>query len=99
MQIVMSLACVMMKMTPAEVLNAATINAACAIGLEDRVGSIEKGKQADLVILDVPDYKYIPYHFAVNHVQKVIKRGEIVVDRGKDPAFESTAVNSTVKGS
>jgi imidazolonepropionase len=88
MQIVLSLACVMMRMTPAEALNAATINGAFAVGRADAVGSLEKGKQADLLVLDVPDYKYIPYHFGVNHVQTVIKRGEVVVDRRDDPSYE-----------
>ena len=64
-------------MTPDEALNAATINAAYSLGL-DTVGSIEPGNQADLLIVDVPNYKMIPYFFGVNHVETVIKKGEIV---------------------
>ncbi|MFQ6057026.1 MAG: amidohydrolase family protein [Methanosarcinales archaeon] len=45
----------------------------------DTIGSLEVGKQADLIILDVPNYKMIPYHFGVNHVQTVIKKGKIVL--------------------
>ncbi len=82
MQFVMSLGCYMMKMTPAEVLAASTYNAACAVGMEDTVGTIERGKLADLVILDVPTHEHIPYHFGVNHVRQVIKAGEQVVKDG-----------------
>lgn len=81
MPMVLSLACARMHMTPAEALTAATINAAHAVGLEDRTGSLEPGKQADLVIYDVPDYREIPYHFGVNLVHTVVKRGEIVYQR------------------
>lgn len=78
MQFIISLACYKMGMTPEEVIVAATINAAFAIGREEKVGSIEVGKQADIIILDVPDYQHIPYHFGVNHVEKVIKAGQMV---------------------
>ena len=67
-------------MTPAEALTASTINAACAIQRQHEIGSIEIGKKADLVILDIPSYKFLPYHFGVNLVYKVIKNGKIVVD-------------------
>jgi imidazolonepropionase len=70
-----------MGLTPQEVLTAATINSAYAIGLGDRVGTLEKGKQADILILDVPNENYMVYHFGKNHVQKVIKNGKMVVDR------------------
>jgi imidazolonepropionase len=66
-----------MKMTPAEAITAATFNAACAIGVNNRVGSLEKGKQADLLILDCPSHQFLPYHFGVNLVETVIKKGEI----------------------
>jgi imidazolonepropionase len=75
MQFIIQLACFNMKMTPAEAITASTFNAACAIGRQDSVGSIEKGKQADIIILDVPNHLFIPYHFGVNHVEKVIKKG------------------------
>jgi imidazolonepropionase len=73
-----SMACTQMKMLPAEVLSALTQNAASAIGCADRVGSIAAGKQADLVICDVPDYRQVFYHFGVNHAWRVIKRGRVV---------------------
>jgi imidazolonepropionase len=74
-----TMACTQMKMLPAEVLTAMTLNGAAAAGRSDRIGSIEVGKQADLVIMDVPDYRLLPYHFGVNHVWKVIKAGRVVV--------------------
>ncbi len=74
-----TMACTQMRMLPAEVISALTINAAAALGRSDRVGSIEVGKQADLVILDVPSYQHFSYHFGVNHVSKVIKSGRVVV--------------------
>ncbi len=78
MQLVIALACRYMKMTPAEAIAAATINAAHAIGVGGRVGSLEVGKQADLIILDVPSYRHLGYRFGVNLVGTVIKRGEVV---------------------
>ncbi len=79
MQFIISLACYQMKMTPAEAIVASTINAAHAIDKAGEVGSIEIGKKADIIILDVPNYQHIPYHFGVNHVEKVIKDGVIVI--------------------
>jgi imidazolonepropionase len=73
-----AMACTQMKMLPAEALAGMTINAAAALGCADRIGSIEVGKQADLVILDVPDHRHLFYHFGVNHVWRVIKRGRVV---------------------
>jgi imidazolonepropionase len=75
MQMIISLACGKMAMTPAEALSAATINAAYALRRGDRIGSIEFGKQADLVVLSVPDYREIPYHFGVNLVEMTMHRG------------------------
>jgi imidazolonepropionase len=80
MQLVMALATRYQKLLPAEALNAATINAAYAIGLEDLVGSIEVGKQADLLVIDAPDYRHLAYQFGGNLVETVIKRGQIVVE-------------------
>ena len=77
MQFMIQLACLNMKMTPAEAITAATFNSACAIGLNDRIGSLEIGKQADVIILDCPNYNMIPYHFGVNLVEKTIKNGVI----------------------
>ncbi len=81
MPLIMTIACVMMKLTPAEVLTAATINAAYAIDQADKIGSLEPGKQADLVIWNVPSYRHIVYHFGVNLVDQVIKKGKIIERR------------------
>jgi imidazolonepropionase len=74
-----AMACTQMKMLPSEVVTALTLNAAAALGRSDRLGSIEVGKQADLVICDVPNYQQLFYHFGVNHVWRVIKSGRVVV--------------------
>ena len=81
MQFIMSLACTQMRMTPAEALAASTLNGACALRRADRIGSLEAGKQADLIVLDVNDYREIPYYFAVNHCLMTVKRGKIVYSR------------------
>jgi imidazolonepropionase len=78
MQMVLSLACAQMRMTPAEALVAATTNAAHVLGRGDRVGTLEVGRQADLVVFDVADHRLIPCLFGVNHVRAVIKRGALV---------------------
>lgn len=78
MQFMIQLGCFNMKMTPAEAITAATFNASCAIGVNDTVGSLEKGKKADVIMLDCPNYKSIPYHFGVNLVETVIKNGRII---------------------
>ncbi len=76
--LVMALACRYQRLTPAEALNAVTINAAHAVGLGQRLGSIEPGKQADLLILAAPDYRYLAYEFGGNPVETVIKRGQVI---------------------
>jgi len=81
MQFILSLACTQMGMTPAEAITAATINGACALRRASTIGSLEPGKQADLIVLDVPDYREIPYYFAVNHCAATIKRGRIIHSR------------------
>ena len=78
MQMVLSLACARMQMSPAQAIAAATINGACAIGCDDQVGSLESGKCADLTLFDVSDYREIPYHFGVNLVAMTMKRGKIL---------------------
>ncbi len=76
--LVMAIACRYQHLLPAEALNACTINAAHAIGLGDKVGSLEVGKQADLLILDTPDYRDLTYYLGTNPVQQVIKRGQVL---------------------
>lgn len=73
-----TMACTQMGMAPAEVVTALTLNAAAALNRAERIGSLEAGKQADLVIFDVPDYRRLFYHYGVNHVWRVIKRGRVV---------------------
>lgn len=74
MPLVMNLACILMRMTPAEALTAATYNAACAINRQDKVGSLEQGKQADVVMWDIENYQKLQYLFGVNHVKSVWKK-------------------------
>ncbi|MET1101335.1 MAG: imidazolonepropionase [Pyrodictiaceae archaeon] len=80
MQMMMTIASLQMKMLSAEVWSAATINAAHAVEKAHMVGSIEEGKRADIIILDIPNYRHIPFHYGVNHVETVIKAGRIVVE-------------------
>jgi imidazolonepropionase len=78
MPLVMAIACRYQKLLPAEALNAATINAAHAVGLGRQVGSIEVGKQADLLLVDAPDYRHLAYQFGGNLVERVVKRGRLL---------------------
>ena len=83
MQFVIALACRALKLTPAQAIAASTINAAHAIRRADRIGSIEPGKQADLLVLSVSDYRHLGYRFGANLVRQVIKRGHVYsVDDG-----------------
>ena len=77
MQFVIALACRVLKLTPAQAIAAATINAAHAIRRSARIGSLEPGKQADLLILSVPDYRFLGYRFGTNLVRQVVKRGQV----------------------
>lgn len=79
LQVVMGIACRQLKMMPAEVLSAVTINAAHAIGRAAQVGSLEVGKKADLVIFDAADYRYLMYRFGTNLAKIVVKSGKVVV--------------------
>ncbi|MDN4606109.1 imidazolonepropionase [Sporosarcina highlanderae] len=79
MPLVMNLACISMRLTPAEALVAATMNAACAIKMEDKVGSLEVGKQGDIVMWNISTYQELQYLFGVNHVDKVWKKGARVL--------------------
>jgi imidazolonepropionase len=78
MQLIIQLACLKMRMTPSEAITAATFNAACALGLNHIIGSIEKNKQADIIILNCSNHSFIPYHLGVNLVDLVIKKGKII---------------------
>ncbi len=77
MQFAIALACRYLRLTPAQAIAAATINAAAAVGRSDRIGSLEAGKQADMLILSVPDYRQLGYRFGTNLVKTVIKKGQI----------------------
>ena len=78
MPAVMAIACRYQRLTPAEALNASTINAAHAIGEGEEAGSIEVGKRADILVLKAGDYRHIPYFFGGNPVQTVVKRGRVM---------------------
>ncbi|MDW7739357.1 MAG: imidazolonepropionase [Bacillota bacterium] len=77
LQLIINLACLYLRMTPPEVINAVTINAAHALGRAAEIGSLEKGKKADLVIFDAPNYDYLAYRYGTNLVDRVIKNGRI----------------------
>lgn len=77
MQFAIALACRYMGLTPAQAIAAATINAAAAIQRADRIGSIEVGKQGDLIVLDVDDYRHLGYRFGTNLVKAVVKKGRL----------------------
>jgi imidazolonepropionase len=79
MPFAMALACRSMRLTPAEALAGATINAAYAVGRGELIGSLEVGKQADLLILETPDYRHLAYRVGENLVETVIKSGEVVI--------------------
>jgi len=83
MPFMMNLACMHMGLNPAEAITAATINAAHAINRGKEIGSIEEGKRADLVILNVPNYMQMQYHYGMNHTDTVIKNGRVVVNGGR----------------
>jgi imidazolonepropionase len=77
MPLAMAIACRYQKLAPAEALAAATINAAHAVGLGERIGSLEVGKQADLLVCDVPDFRHLVYEFGANPVVEVVKKGRM----------------------
>ena len=78
MQFVLTTACLAYGWTAAEAITAATLNAAHAVGLGREVGSLSEGKRADLLVLDVPRHRVLPYHHGVNHVETVVHHGEVV---------------------
>lgn len=81
--LVIALAALYMKLSPAEIVTALTINAAAALDAADRLGSIEPGKQADILILEQPSHLYLPYHIGVSIVETVVKKGQIVWTKAK----------------
>ncbi|WP_335868948.1 imidazolonepropionase [Bacillus sp. 2205SS5-2] len=87
LQLIMSLAALKLKLSPEEIWNAVTINAACAIHQQHEAGVLAVGRKADLVIWEAKNYKYIPYHFGVNHTKTVYKEGKIVWEREKAYEF------------
>ncbi|MGD8814076.1 MAG: imidazolonepropionase [Anaerolineales bacterium] len=84
MQFAIALACRTMRLTPSQAIAASTINAAAALRRSDRIGSLEAGKQADLILLDVPDYRHLGYRFGTNLVDTVIKKGKIIIQGGQE---------------
>lgn len=78
MPLMMTIACTHMGLSAEETIVAATINAAAAVDLSTELGSIEPGKKADLIVLGIPSYRYLPYHFGENHVEKVVKNGVVL---------------------
>lgn len=78
LQLIMSFASLIMKLTPEEVITGVTINGAASLGIEESHGSLQEGKKADIVIFDSPNLEYIIYHFGINHTHSVIKNGKIV---------------------
>jgi len=92
--LIMTMGCTMFRMTPKEVIQATTIHGAKSIGMETQMGSLDIGKKADVIILDIPNYKYLPYHFGVDHVETVIKGGKIVYKRPNVEAGNIKVQNS-----
>jgi imidazolonepropionase len=81
MPMVLSLACTQLRMTPAEAIAAATINAAYSLRREKKIGSLENGKRADLAVFEVEDYREIPYYFGMNLCWLTMKNGQIIYSR------------------
>ena len=79
--LMMTMGCTLLKMMPAEVIRATTIHAARSMGRESAIGSLDVEKEADVLVLDVPNFRYLPYHFGVDHVEIVIKKGRIVYQK------------------
>jgi imidazolonepropionase len=79
-----------LKMLPGEVIQATTIHAAKSMGKDRQIGSLEIGKQADLLLLDIPNYRYLPYHFGVDHTEMVIKEGKVVYSAGRNNQTNQT---------
>lgn len=84
-----AIACIYMQLSPEEAVMALTLNGAAALGRADRIGSIDVGKQADMILLQYPSYKFLPYHFGMNIVDTVIKNGKIVGLKNEEPLSEA----------
>ncbi len=78
MQLIWTIAALKMGMLPEELLWASTLTAARTLDLDQKIGSVEVGKQADLIVLDIPNLNYLPYHYGINHVTMTLKKGQIV---------------------
>jgi imidazolonepropionase len=78
---ILSLACTQLRMTPAEAITATTINAAYSLRRETQIGSLEPGKQADIAVFDVNDYREIPYYFGVNKCWMTLKKGQAIFQK------------------
>ena len=76
-----ALAAIQLRLSPAEILTALTLNGAAAVGRADRIGTLECGKQADIVVLNYPSYDFLSYHCGMDCVGKVIKNGRVVIDK------------------
>jgi imidazolonepropionase len=81
MQLVLTLACTQMRMTVEEAIEAATVGGAHALGLQAQVGALTPDRWCDLLVLDVPNYYHVPYLYGVNHVQTVVKAGQVAWPR------------------
>jgi len=81
MQLTISLACYQMRMTPAEAITAATVNAAASLGLEKRIGTLERGKRADILVLDAPSHSHLPYRLGANLCSVVVKDGRTIWEK------------------
>ncbi|WP_169710824.1 imidazolonepropionase [Staphylococcus lutrae] len=88
LQMVMAIAALKLKMSPNEIWNAVTVNAAKAIDVD--AGTINEGDRANIVIWRAPNHEYIPYHYGVNHVEKVIQNGRLIVDRERQGLLNET---------
>ena len=91
MPMVIGLACRMMHITPEEAIVAATVNGACALERQDRIGTLETGKDADLIVLDAEDYRELSYWFGMNPIATTIKHGRIVYQRSPVAGTEAVA--------
>jgi len=79
--LMMTMGCSIFRMRPAEVIRATTIHGARSMGREKEIGTLESGKKADIAVFDIPNYLHLPYHFGVDHVELVMKKGKVVYRR------------------